>query len=85
MLYAMGRLQLPHAFAEWLEHATDERMLTIAPLDVAAVVALDSLPRTFRGDPADRLIVATARARNLPLATHDARIRRSRIATIWKP
>ena len=85
MLHTKGRLELPMGFADWLEHAADERMLTIVPVDVAAVVALDSLPRAFHGDPADRLIVATARARSLPLATHDARIRRSRVVTIWKP
>lgn len=84
MLYAKGRFEPPIAFADWLEQATDARILTILPLDVAAVLALDSLPRTFHGDTADRIIVSTARARSLPLATHDARIRRSRLATIWK-
>ena len=85
MLHAKNRLELPLGFADWLEHAADERMLTIVPLDAAVVVALDSLPASFHGDPADRLIVATARARRLPLATHDARIRRSRVVAIWKP
>ena len=84
MLHAKRRLALPMAFADWLEQATDERMLSIAPLDVAAVVALDSLPESFHGDPADRLIVATARARRLGLATHDAAIRRSRVVSLWK-
>ena len=85
MLHAKGRLELPIAFADWLEQAADERMLTIVPVDVAVIVALDSLPRSFHGDPADRLIVATARARMLPLATRDATIRRSRAVPIWKP
>ena len=85
MLHAKGRLELPIAFADWLEQAADERMLTIVPVDVAVIVALDSLPRSFHGDPADRLIVATARARTLPLATRDATIRRSRAVPIWKP
>jgi PIN domain nuclease of toxin-antitoxin system len=35
--------------------------------DVDVVVALHSLPKSFRGDPADRLIVATARAHGLTL------------------
>lgn len=85
MLHAKGRLELPMAFADWLEAAADERMLTIVPLDVAVIVALDSLPHGFHGDPADRLIVATARARRLALATHDAAIRRSRAASLWDP
>ena len=85
MLYAKGRLQLPVAFADWLESAAGELMLTVVPLDVPVVLALDALPRSFHGDPADRLIVATARARALPLATRDSQIRRSRAVTLWKP
>ena len=84
MLHAKGRLLLPLAFADWLEQAADERMLTVLPLDVAVMLALDSLPRSFHGDPADRLIVATARSRRVSLATHDSTIRRSRVVTIWK-
>ena len=85
MLHAKGRLALPLAFASWLGQAVNGRMLTLLPLDFRAVTALDELPSTFHGDPADRLIVATARAHSLPLATRDARIRRSRLVTIWKP
>ena len=84
MLHAKNRLQLPLAFADWLEQAADERMLTVLPLDVAVVLALDSLPRSFHGDPADRLIVATARSRRIALASRDATIRRSRAVPIWK-
>jgi PIN domain nuclease of toxin-antitoxin system len=85
MLHAKRRLELPMAFADWLEQAADERMLSLVPLDAAVVLALDALPESFHGDPADRLIVATARSRRLPLATHDARIRRSRLAALWRP
>ncbi len=66
-------------------HAADERMLAVVPLDAQVVLALDALPKHFHGDPADRLIVATARAHGLALATHDAAIRRSRTVTLWKP
>ena len=84
MLHAKKRLELPLEFGEWLEQAADERMLSIVPLDVAVVVALNALPRSFHGDPADRLIVATARSRGLPLATRDKAIRRSRSVTLWR-
>ena len=59
-------------------------VLTIAPVDVGVVVAVDQLPAGFHGDPADRLIVATAKANAWPLATHYAAIRRSRVAKLWK-
>lgn len=85
MLHAKGRLELPLAFSDWLERAAAPRMLTLVPMDVGVVLALDKLPPSFHGDPADRLIVATARAHGLPLATHDARIRRSRTVKLWKP
>jgi PIN domain nuclease of toxin-antitoxin system len=85
VLHAKGRLDLPMPFAEWLMRATDERMLSVLPLDRDVVLALDGLPPGFHGDPADRLIVATARAHALPLATRDAAIRRARVATLWKP
>ena len=84
MLHAKRRLELPLPFADWLRRAVDPRMISVLSLDVSAVLALDALPASFHGDPADRLIVATARAHALPLATHDAAIRRSRLVRLWK-
>lgn len=84
MLHAKRRLDLPLEFPDWLARAADERMLTVIPLDVAVILALDALPASFHGDPADRLIVATARSRKLALATRDATIRKSRTAKLWK-
>lgn len=85
VLHAKGRLELPLAFPEWLVRATDERMISVLPLDVEVILALDALPANFHGDPADRLIVATARRHALALATRDSKIRRSRAVRLWKP
>jgi len=85
MLYRKRRLELPLPFSDWLARAADSRIVSVIPLDVETVLALDSLPHSFHGDPADRLIVATARAHALPLATRDTRIRRSRMVRLWKP
>lgn len=85
MLHSKGRLRLPLPFDEWLRRAADERTLAVAAMDAAVIVALDRLPSTFHGDPADRLIVSTARAHAWPLATHDQAIRRSRVVTLWRP
>jgi PIN domain nuclease of toxin-antitoxin system len=84
MLAAKRRLQLPLPFPDWLAQAADDRMISVVPLDIGVILALDALPVSFRGDPADRLIVATARARKLPLATRDAAIRKSRAVKLWK-
>lgn len=85
VLHAKRRLELPLTFAAWLTRAADDRVITVLPLSVDVVLALDGLPASFHGDPADRLIVATARAHALSLATHDTAIRRSRAAKLWKP
>jgi PIN domain nuclease of toxin-antitoxin system len=84
MLYARKRIEIPLPFPTWLRRATAREVLTVLPLDADSVIAVDELPATFHGDPADRMIVATARAHNLPLATHDDRIKRSRLVKIWK-
>ena len=84
MLYAKGRLVLDRPFDVWIREAAGAGVIEIAPLDVEIVIALNGLPASFHGDPADRLIVATARAHRIPLATYDRVIRRSRTAIIWK-
>jgi PIN domain nuclease of toxin-antitoxin system len=48
---------------------------------IAAEIA--RLPGTFHHDPADRIIVATGRARRIPVITYDERIRRQRLASLW--
>jgi PIN domain nuclease of toxin-antitoxin system len=60
-------------------------MISVLPLSIDVVLAVNALPASFHGDPADRLIVATARTHAMPIATHDAAIRRSRVVTLWKP
>jgi PIN domain nuclease of toxin-antitoxin system len=84
MLYRKKRLELPVPFSTWLRRAASADMLTVLPLNTDAVIAVDDLPTSFHGDPADRIIVATARAHDLPLATRDVAIRKSRLVKIWK-
>lgn len=84
MLQAKGRLSLDRPFDIWIRDATAAGVVQVVPLDVEVVIALDRLPASFHGDPADRLIVSTARAHQLPLATHDRAIRKSRTVTLWK-
>lgn len=84
MLSAKERLVLDRPFDVWLRDAASAAVIDVLPLDVEVVIAVNGLPASFHGDPADRLIVATARAHGIPLATHDRVIRRSRTATIWK-
>jgi len=85
MLHAKGRLTLDRPFEMWLREAAAADVVQIVPLAVEVVIQLDKLPRSFHGDPADRLIVSSCRAHKIPLATHDRAIRKSRVTTLWKP
>ena len=71
-----GRLQLPVEIAEWFN--TSVKYPGIVLLDMTPEIAIESnrLPGDFHRDPADQIIVATARIYQCPLATSDQRIRR---------
>jgi PIN domain nuclease of toxin-antitoxin system len=84
MLHAKSRLVLSRQFDTWIRDAAAANVVQVLPLDVEVVIALDGLPPSFHGDPADRLIVSTSRAHKMPLATHDGAIRKSRVTTLWK-
>ncbi len=84
MLAAKGRLELDSPLTHWLPAAVAPETVSLLPMDVAVILALDALSARFHGDPADRIIVATARAHGLPLATRDAGIRRSRAVKLWR-
>lgn len=75
MLHSKGRILLSMPLAPWLERALAPPGLTLLPL-VHPTVMVDActLPGEFHADPADRLLVATARAENATLATRDEKI-----------
>ena len=82
MLARKGRLALEIDFSEWLLMASDPQVVRILPIDPSVILALDELPPSFHGDPADRMIVATAKAHRSPLMTADQSIRRSKLVEI---
>ena len=82
MLCRKGRLVIEMDFGRWLTQATDPEVVRVIPLDVSVILALDLLPESFHGDPADRIIVATAKAHALALMTEDSAIRRSKVVNI---
>jgi len=83
MLVQLGRLRLDDALEDWLRIAAAPATVEVIPITPTVVAEMNRLPATFHQDPVDRLIVATARAGRLPLATYDTRIRRSRQASLW--
>jgi PIN domain nuclease of toxin-antitoxin system len=69
------RLILPNPVDEWLDQALAYPGLQLLDLTPRIVVESTHLPGSFHRDPADQLIVATARVYNCPLVTLDERIR----------
>ena len=71
MLEARGRLRFDIPCEEWVEHAFNLPGLSLMPLTPSICVRSSRLPGVFNGDPADRLIVATARELGAVLLTRD--------------
>jgi PIN domain nuclease of toxin-antitoxin system len=58
--------------------------VTIKPITIEIAALANQFPDDYPGDPADRLIGATARAEGITLVTRDENIRRSPlIRTVW--
>ena len=72
MLVMKGRLSLIPDEETWFS-ANLETPVSLAPLTAEIATASCRLP-DFNGDPADRIIVATAMTLGLPLMTADERI-----------
>lgn len=72
MLVGKGRLVLDRDVAEWIDAALALPGVQLAPLEPGVAVASTRLPHMFHGDPADRIIVATARHLGASLVTADA-------------
>jgi PIN domain nuclease of toxin-antitoxin system len=73
-LVECGRLVLPHPVLDWFDVGLSYpgiRLLDLTP-EIAAESA--ALPGEFHRDPADQIIVATARIHDCPLVTADRKI-----------
>jgi len=71
MLVAKDRLALDRDVGEWLDTALRLPGLRLAALDPLVAVDSTRLPGDVHGDPADRLIIATARRHAAVLTTDD--------------
>ncbi|RYG43647.1 type II toxin-antitoxin system VapC family toxin [bacterium] len=71
-----GRLFINKPLTDWFEDALSLPGVELYPLDAAVASASVDLPGEFHKDPADRIIVATARVLDVPLLTSDDLIRR---------
>ena len=71
MLVSTRRLQLGLSCAEWVERASTVPGISVVPLTLESAVESSFLPGTFHGDPADRMLVASARLTGAVLVTAD--------------
>lgn len=74
MLDAKGRITLGAPCEKWVATALALPGLRLVGLEPDIAVASTRLPGEFHPDPADRILVATARALDATLATADERI-----------
>ena len=84
MLIERGRLMLAPDSRSGLRRATSVPNLRV--MEVTETIAIDAglLGAAFHGDPADRIIVATALHLRTSLVTKDERIRSSRrVEVVW--
>jgi PIN domain nuclease of toxin-antitoxin system len=83
MLSARGRLQLPVAVSSYLSDIIAALRLTVLPITPAIAEAAQASD-IVQGDPADRLIAATARVSGAVLLSADEQFRSlSDICVVW--
>lgn len=73
-LYSLGRIQLSLPLREWLDKAVAPPLVRRHGISPAIAAELAGLPDSFHRDPADRILVATARVLGATLLTQDRRI-----------
>jgi PIN domain nuclease of toxin-antitoxin system len=76
MLARAGRIRLDRPIASWIARVLDDRRSAVAQLSPEAAGWAGALDDArFPGDPADRLIYATALEHRIPLISKDERLR----------
>ena len=74
MMVARRRIEIKMNPEQWLDHAIHKTGLHVLELNPAIAVESCELPGAFHRDPADRIIVATARINGATLVTKDKKI-----------
>jgi PIN domain nuclease of toxin-antitoxin system len=69
-----GKLELDMPLRPWMRRALDLTGVHIAAITPEIACSCAELPPEFHGDPADRIIAATARSEALTLITHDMKL-----------
>ena len=73
-LIERGRVSIKGDLLSWIDRSIERLSLESIPLTSAIAVRAYQLPGNFHSDPADRILVATARSQELVIITADERI-----------
>jgi len=71
---SLGKLQMSVPVRDWIMKATRSPFINLVPLSIEVSLESTMLPGDFHRDPADQMIVATARYLDLVLLTADQKI-----------
>ena len=81
---SLGKLALSIPLEQWMSRALDAGLISVLPLTPEIAVESCRLPGEIHRDPADQIIVATARVHNLLLVTGDRRLRQyAFVRSVW--
>jgi len=84
MLVEKGRLELTMDVADWVAHSEAVPWIEFVPVTNHLALRSVRLPDGLHPDPADRLIVATARYLGVPLVTRDRKLQDyPHVRTLW--
>ena len=83
-LLEKGRLGISCNPEAWITLALDMPKLRLVPLSPVIAYRSTILPPHFHGDPADQIIIATARTENATILTKDENLRKYKhVRTLW--
>lgn len=84
LLVSRGKIRLSMDVSDWVGKVGQIDAVRFIPVDTSIAIKSIGLPGQFHNDPADRVIVATARALSAPIVTRDRLIRKyEHVKTIW--
>ncbi|MCM2323574.1 MAG: type II toxin-antitoxin system VapC family toxin, partial [Oligoflexia bacterium] len=75
MLEAKGRISFPITCSDWVNQTLSAPGISLVPLLPEIAIESSRLPGVFHGDPADRILVASARNLGASLVTDDSKIK----------
>jgi len=83
-LVEKGRLGVACHPEDWIRAALEMPKLRLVPLTPAITYRSTTLPQPFHGDPADQIIVATARLENAVVLSKDEQILAyEHVSSLW--